>query len=77
MFGGKGHVDWRSSVRCSTGACVEVAHDETGFLVRDSKAPDQNLRFTLPAWGAFVAALKAGEFSRSGDLGGGLVEGGE
>lgn len=43
--------------------CVEVAHDGTHVLVRDSKNPDGPiLSFDATEWGAFVAGVKAGKF---------------
>lgn len=55
---------WRRSRQCSTGACVEVAKVGGLFLVRDSKEPGGTpLTFTEAEWDAFVAGVKAGDFS--------------
>jgi hypothetical protein len=50
---------WRtSSFSASSGACVEVAILSETVLVRDSKdRTGPVLRFSLPAWRAFLAAL--------------------
>jgi hypothetical protein len=46
------------------GECVEVAQAATwGCAVRDSKNPDgPTLAFSVDAWAAFIADVKAGEF---------------
>lgn len=43
-------------------ACVEVAHNAGGVLVRDSKDPHHTLQFTVAEWDAFLKGAKAGEF---------------
>ncbi|MFD4400295.1 DUF397 domain-containing protein [Kitasatospora sp. NPDC058478] len=56
---------WRkSSYSGGQNGCIEVADGFTGVQpVRDSKDPDGPvLRFRSPAWRAFVAAVRAGEF---------------
>lgn len=54
---------WRSSGRCDSGACVEVASVGTKIAVRDSKDPDGPvLLFSHAEWTAFVAAARAGDF---------------
>lgn len=54
---------WQRSSKCEQGACVEVALDAAGVLVRDGKDPDgPRLAFTREEWDAFVAGCKAGEF---------------
>ncbi len=53
---------WRKSSRSGTeGNCVQVAHNLSGVVaVRDSKDPDGPvLVFSVEAWRAFVAGLKA------------------
>lgn len=57
---------FRKSSFCSAnGGCVEVAVDEFGSaLVRDAKDPSGPvLRFSRDEWTAFVAGVRAGEFS--------------
>jgi len=55
----------RSSFRvAATDGCVEVAKTEDGYLIRDSKEPDQRpLHITGDEWVAFVKGVKAGEFN--------------
>ncbi|MFE4518882.1 DUF397 domain-containing protein [Kitasatospora sp. NPDC056783] len=58
-------ANWRkSSFSGETGACVEVAVGLPGVLpVRDSKNPHgPSLLFTIDAWAAFIAAVRAGDF---------------
>ena len=59
-------VIWRKSKRSngSGGDCVEVADLPGGACaVRDSKDPTgPALTFTAPAWRAFTAGVKSGEF---------------
>ncbi|GAB2613248.1 hypothetical protein Aab01nite_69300 [Paractinoplanes abujensis] len=56
---------WYRSTRCSGGTCVEVAPAQNGnVLIRDSKDPEgPALSFTEDEWLAFVAGVKAGDFS--------------
>ncbi len=57
---------WRRSRRCDAGSCVEVAHIDGSFVVRDSKNPDgPTLHFTRPEWDAFVEGVRAGDFEFS------------
>ncbi|MFF1788909.1 DUF397 domain-containing protein [Kitasatospora sp. NPDC058243] len=56
---------WRKSTYSGgSNGCVEVANGFGGVQpVRDSKDPDGPvLLFPAPAWRAFVAAVRAGEF---------------
>ncbi|MFI7539729.1 DUF397 domain-containing protein [Actinoplanes sp. NPDC049599] len=54
---------WRKSQRCGNSTCVEIAPFEGGYLIRDSKNPDQEpLRFTEEELAVFAAAFTAGEF---------------
>lgn len=56
-------IVWRSSSRCSSGACVEVAKVGDEFWLRDSKHPAaEPLRFTEAEWTAFVEGVGAGDF---------------
>jgi hypothetical protein len=57
---------WRkSSYSGQQGNCIETCASETGTVaVRDSKNPaGPELEFTSPAWSAFVAGIKRGEFN--------------
>jgi hypothetical protein len=57
------NLTWRTSSRCGTGACVEVAQDAKAIHLRDSKDPAAaRLVFSHDEWKSFVAGLKAGEF---------------
>ncbi|MEW2295072.1 DUF397 domain-containing protein [Streptomyces sp. NPDC006743] len=57
------HDNWRKSSYSGEGdgnACVEIATSPTHTAVRDSKAPARaTLTFPAPAFGAFLATLKA------------------
>ncbi len=57
-------LQWRKSTRCvdPDSDCVEVASDGEAVHVRDSTNESQVLTFTLTAWRAFAAAVRAGEF---------------
>lgn len=55
----------RPSISNGTGGnnCVEVAWDDAGIHVRDSKKPDAGaLTFTPDEWAAFTESTKLGEF---------------
>ncbi|MEV4345985.1 DUF397 domain-containing protein [Actinoplanes sp. NPDC049596] len=59
-----GVSQWHRSSRCASGNCVEVAKDGDNYLVRDSKNPQvAPYSFTKAEWDAFVAGVKADEFS--------------
>jgi hypothetical protein len=77
MIGWYPPATWRRSSRCEAGACVEVAAVAQGVGMRDSTVtggqdgvgPDRHdqgggpvLVFSRPAWAAFVAGLRAGDF---------------
>ncbi|OLT14111.1 DUF397 domain-containing protein [Pseudonocardia sp. CNS-139] len=59
-------LNWRKSSYSDGGGgqCVEVADLPGGRLVRDTKDAGRGpiLRFTDAEWGAFVSAVKDGEF---------------
>jgi len=43
--------------------CVQVAINDSGVGVRDSKdATKQTIRFTIEEWKAFIGGVKLGEF---------------
>lgn len=54
----------KSSYSGQAGNCLEVARAfGGGSAVRDSKEPRRGTQFYAPAeWGAFISAVKAGEF---------------
>ena len=54
--------NWRRSLRCESGACVEVAFTAEGVYVRDSKNPAVELFFTHEEWDAFRGGVENGEF---------------
>jgi hypothetical protein len=55
---------WRRSTFCASGACVEVAKADESYMVRDSKDPEGPvLTFNQGEWDAFVAGVRAGEFT--------------
>jgi hypothetical protein len=57
---------WRRSAYCGTGACVEWAADGAVVHVRDAKDPaGATIAVARPSWGAFVAAIRAGNLDRS------------
>lgn len=61
-----GHLTeaWQKSSFCGNTACVEVALAGDEIAVRDSKnATSPVLKFTVDEWQAFVAGVRAGEFS--------------
>jgi Domain of unknown function (DUF397) len=41
---------------------VEVVRTPTEVIVRNTEAPDRELRFTLEEWAVFIAGVKRGEF---------------
>jgi hypothetical protein len=55
-------ANWRKSFRCAHGDCIEVASQESGVAVRDSKnnASGPNLVFAPADWRSFVAGIKDG-----------------
>jgi hypothetical protein len=56
-------ITWHRSSRCESGTCVEIAHVDGTFLVRDSKRPDGGaLRLSRAEWEAFRTAVRSGDF---------------
>lgn len=52
----------KASRSAGNGACVEVAALPDAVLLRDSKDPGVVLAVTRPAWAAFLAGVREGEF---------------
>jgi Domain of unknown function (DUF397) len=64
MMNSKEQPAWRSSGKCSAGNCVEIAAVDGGYLVRDSKHPEQQpMFFTAEELSAFATSFVAGEFA--------------
>ncbi|HZB32050.1 MAG TPA: DUF397 domain-containing protein [Streptosporangiaceae bacterium] len=61
-------MNWRKSSHSGNGGadCVELARTSTGDIAtRDSKAPnDGMLRFNPPAFAAFLAEIKRGNYDK-------------
>jgi Domain of unknown function (DUF397) len=57
-------VVWQRARSCGNGECVEVASDGDAIVIRDSKNPALNLRYTRQEWRAFVLGVKAGDFDK-------------
>jgi hypothetical protein len=56
-------LDWRTSSRCATGACLAAAVSKETVLVRDTKAENGPvLKFSAVEWKTFVSGLKHGDF---------------
>jgi len=57
---------WRTSVRSSGGACVEVQTRPDAVLIRDSKNREGGvLSFDRATFGAFLSAVKSGRLDPS------------
>jgi hypothetical protein len=56
---------WHKSSYCGNSTCVEVARIDTDtYLIRDSKEPESPaLSFTRDEWVAFLAGVRAGQFT--------------
>ena len=58
-------LGWHRSMRCSTGACVEIARGTDSYLVRDSKQiGGAILSFGRAEWAEFIRAVKADDVGR-------------
>lgn len=55
-------LQFRTSSRCGSGGCVEVAVAEGIVYLRASENPGRVLTFTRSEWTDFVAGAKVGEF---------------
>jgi hypothetical protein len=57
------HTVWRKSTASASSDCVEVAFTGKAVLVRHSHHPSGPvLTFSRPAWAAFLAGVRNGEF---------------
>jgi Domain of unknown function (DUF397) len=57
-------IGWqKSSYSACDGNCVEAARLANEVLLRDSKAPDQILEFSIPAWREFLSTVRARKIS--------------
>lgn len=55
---------FRTSSYCSSGGCVEVAAlSDGGAVIRCTRNPHLTLTFNGTEWSAFLAGVRAGEFS--------------
>jgi hypothetical protein len=60
---GTARVQWRSSSRCGTEACVEVAISDNKAFVRSSRdTAGRFLVFDAAEWRAFLAGVQNHEF---------------
>lgn len=58
-----GDFHWRTSSRCESGACVEVAVHGEYVLIGNSGDSEASIsRFTRQEWHAFLAGVKLGDF---------------
>ncbi|MFC4068897.1 DUF397 domain-containing protein [Actinoplanes subglobosus] len=55
-------LDWRRSSYCTNRTCVEVALVADTVRVRNSEDRSEVLCISPPAWRAFIAGAKNGEF---------------
>lgn len=56
-------IEWRTSRRCDSNTCVEMASVGGAVAMRDGKDPNGAvLIFSRDDWTAFVAGVRAGEF---------------
>lgn len=57
-------LSWKSSSRCETSSCAEVAFSPDGFLVyiRNSTDPETIVTFTRGEWHAFSLGMVQDEF---------------
>lgn len=54
---------WRTSQRCDSANCVEVARTTDGMAMRDSKNIEGPiLRFGSTAWSHFIDGIRTGKF---------------
>jgi Domain of unknown function (DUF397) len=61
-IGGTTDIGWHRSRRCETGGCVEARRIGDEYALRDSVNPGPVLHFSVEAWVAFTAQVRAGEF---------------
>lgn len=56
---------WRKSLRCESGACVEVATDGPLVGMRNSTLPEVELELGAASWRQFIEGVRNGEFDLS------------
>jgi hypothetical protein len=52
----------KSTASLSNGACIELAVDDPDILLRNSRQPDVQLRFTRAEIAAFLVGVRNNEF---------------
>ena len=53
---------WRKSMRCESGACVEVATGGPLVGLRNSTLPEVELALDAASWRQFIEGVRGGEF---------------
>jgi hypothetical protein len=53
---------WRKSMRCESGACVEVATGGPQVGLRNSTLPEVELALDAASWRQFIEGVRGGEF---------------
>lgn len=61
-LGGPGIDGWRTSSRCESHNCVEVAIGGDRAGVRSTALPHTQLSFSAPAWRRFIQAVRTADF---------------
>jgi hypothetical protein len=54
--------NWKTSTKCESGQCVEVAITTDSIKIRNSNDHSVVASFTIDEWKAFVLGAKDGEF---------------
>jgi Domain of unknown function (DUF397) len=52
----------------SLGACVELAGEDEGVVMRSSRRPDDHIHHTMTEFAVFLEAAKNGEFGPPGQV---------
>jgi hypothetical protein len=56
-------LSWRKSSRCDSGACVEVARQDSGVAVRNNTLPELHLTFDAASWRGLLQDLRDGQLT--------------